>query len=192
MVDPLAKARGRALRGVADRRLARCRPCIPFGSGTRCIAIYNRGGGFFTMETEITLHVNGTAYRLTVDTRTTLLDALRERLGLTGTKKGCDHGQCGACTLLLAGRRVTSCLALAVAHQDEEILTIERLATAGVATAGVAGEALHPPQQAVIAHHAFQRGSFTPAHLSSPVGMPPRAAAAWPHAATSPLAAPPV
>ncbi|HZC79226.1 MAG TPA: 2Fe-2S iron-sulfur cluster-binding protein, partial [Ktedonobacterales bacterium] len=75
------------------------------------------------MELEITLNVNGTAQRLWVDTRTTLLDALRERLGLTGTKKGCDHGQCGACTILVDGRRINSCLALAVSHDGAEILT---------------------------------------------------------------------
>jgi xanthine dehydrogenase YagT iron-sulfur-binding subunit len=80
------------------------------------------------IEMEITLQVNGMACRVSVDTRTTLLDALRERLGLTGAKKGCDHGQCGACTILLDGRRVNSCLALAVAHQGADIVTIEGLA----------------------------------------------------------------
>src|SRR5690349_16418334 len=77
------------------------------------------------MDLEITLRVNGATYQLSVDTRTTLLDALRERLGLTGPKKGCDHGQCGACTVLLDGRRVNSCLALAVAHQDAQIVTVD-------------------------------------------------------------------
>ena len=83
------------------------------------------------MDLEITLRVNGATYQLSVDTRTTLLDALRERLGLTGPKKGCDHGQCGACTVLLDGRRVNSCLALAVAHQDARIVTVEGLAEGG-------------------------------------------------------------
>ena len=112
------------------------------------------------MELEITLRVNGAAHRLTVDTRTTLLDALRERLGLTGAKKGCDHGQCGACTVLLDGRRVNSCLALAVAYQGAEIVTIEGLAHDGQ---------LHPLQQAFIAHDAFQCGYCTPGQILSAV-----------------------
>jgi xanthine dehydrogenase YagT iron-sulfur-binding subunit len=132
------------------------------------------------MELEITLRVNGTAHRLAVDTRTTLLDALRERLGLTGTKKGCDHGQCGACTVLLDGRRVISCLALAVAHQDAEIVTIEGLADGGQ---------LHPLQRAFIAHDAFQCGYCTPGQLCSAVGMLREAAAGWPSAVTADLSA---
>ena len=98
------------------------------------------------MDLSITLQVNGAAHQLFIDTRTTLLDALRERLGLTGPKKGCDHGQCGACTVLLDGRRVNSCLALAVARQGAEIITIEGLAD---------DENLHPLQRSFIEHDAF-------------------------------------
>ena len=112
---------------------------------------------------EISLRVNGTEHRLDVDPRTSLLDLLRERLALTGTKKGCDHGQCGACTVLLDGRRANSCLALAVAHDGAEVTTVEGLA-------GPDGQ-LHPLQQAFIEHDAFQCGYCTPGQLCSAVGM---------------------
>src|SRR5260370_928069 len=114
------------------------------------------------MDVAITLQVNGATHHLSVDTRTTLLDALRERLGITGPKKGCDHGQCGACTILLDGRRANSCLLLAVAHQGAEIVTIEGLAADG--------DQLHPLQHAFIAHDAFQCGYFTPAPICSASG----------------------
>jgi xanthine dehydrogenase YagT iron-sulfur-binding subunit len=110
-----------------------------------------------------------------VDTRTTLLDALRERLGNTSPKKGCDHGQCGACTVLLDGRRALSCLALAVAHQDAVIVTAAGLATA---------DGLHPVQRAFIAHDAFQCGYCTPGQVVSAVGMLNEVAAGWPSAVT--------
>jgi len=128
----------------------------------------------------VTLRVNGSEHRLVLDTRTTLLDALRERLGITGPKKGCDHGQCGACTVLLDGRRVNSCLALAVAHQQVDIVTIEGLA---------AGEDLHPLQQAFIAHDGFQCGYCTPGQLCSAVGMLREAEAGWPSAVSADVAA---
>ena len=113
-------------------------------------------------EMEMTLKINGQPQTVKVDPRTSLLDALRERLHLTGTKKGCDQGQCGACTVLVNGRRELSCLSLAVMHQGDEIQTVEGLAQ---------GEQLHPLQQAFIDHDAFQCGYCTPGQLMSALGL---------------------
>jgi xanthine dehydrogenase YagT iron-sulfur-binding subunit len=130
--------------------------------------------------TTITLDVNGSAETLEIDTRATLLDVLRERLALTGTKKGCDRGQCGACTILLDGRRVVSCLALAVAHDGARLTTIEGLAD---------GEQLHPLQQAFVDHDALQCGYCTPGQICSAAGMLEEARAGWPSAVTADLTA---
>src|SRR5579859_1082209 len=133
------------------------------------------------MDLEITLRVNGAAHPLVIDTRMTLLDALRERLAITGPKKGCDHGQCGACTILVDGRRANSCLMLAVAHEDEELTTIEGLAGDG--------GSLHPMQAAFIAHDAFQCGYCTPGQICSAVGMLREVEAGWPSAVSADLTA---
>jgi xanthine dehydrogenase YagT iron-sulfur-binding subunit len=115
------------------------------------------------MNVSISLTVNGVRREVALeDPRVTLLDLLREHLDLTGTKKGCDRGQCGACTVLVDGRRINSCLALAVSHDDAEILTIE-----GVASGGE----LHPVQAAFIAHDGFQCGFCTPGQIMSAIGL---------------------
>jgi xanthine dehydrogenase YagT iron-sulfur-binding subunit len=130
----------------------------------------------------LSLTINGAAHDLTLDTRTTLLDLLREHLGLTGAKKGCDHGQCGSCTVLLDGRRIKSCLALAVAHDGAEVTSIEGLAD---------GDAMHPIQAAFIEHDAFQCGYCTPGQILSAVAMLDEAREGWPSFATADVRAEP-
>lgn len=115
-----------------------------------------------SQEVSITLQINGKAVPMTVEPRVSLLDALREHAGLTGTKKGCDHGQCGACTVHVEGRRVLSCLTLAVMHPGQKITTIEGLAE---------GENLHPMQTAFLAHDGFQCGFCTPGQIMSAVAL---------------------
>jgi xanthine dehydrogenase YagT iron-sulfur-binding subunit len=122
-----------------------------------------------------TLTINGDEHALTIDTRTSLLDLLREQLGLTGAKKGCDHGQCGACTVLIDGRRANPCLALAVAHDGAEIVTVEGLAD---------GDELSALQQAFVDHDALQCGYCTPGQLCSATGMLREVAEGWPSAVT--------
>ena len=114
------------------------------------------------MTSKVSFNVNGTVRHLDVDTRTTLLDALREHLHLTGTKKGCDHGQCGACTVMVDGQRINSCLSLAVMHEGDEVTTIEGLGTP---------DHLHPMQAAFVKHDGYQCGYCTPGQICSAVGV---------------------
>jgi xanthine dehydrogenase YagT iron-sulfur-binding subunit len=131
---------------------------------------------------KVSLNVNGTLRELELDTRTTLLDSLREHLQLTGSKKGCDQGQCGACTVLVNGRRVTSCLTLAVMHQGSTITTIE----------GLGGpENLHPMQAAFVKHDGYQCGYCTPGQICSAVGVLGEIKAGIPSHVTGDLAAQP-
>ena len=134
-----------------------------------------------TKNAEIALTVNGRVRQLDLDPRTSLLDALREHLHLTGTKKGCDHGQCGACTVLINGRRINSCLTLAVMHEGDEIVTIEGLGSP---------QALHPLQAAFIERDGFQCGYCTPGQICSAVGMLAEVKAGWPSHATADVASP--
>jgi xanthine dehydrogenase YagT iron-sulfur-binding subunit len=130
---------------------------------------------------KVELQVNGRSHSLTLDPRTTLLDALREHLELTGSKKGCDHGQCGACTVLVDGRRINSCLTLAAMHDGDAITTIEGLAE---------GENLHPLQAAFIEHDGFQCGYCTSGQICSAVGMLAESRQGMPSYVTEDLAQP--
>src|SRR5512147_104365 len=130
---------------------------------------------------EMVLTVNGQARRLELDLRTSLLDALREHIHLTGTKKGCDHGQCGACTVLVNGRRINACLTLAIMHEGDEIVTIEGLGLPG---------ALHPLQAAFVEFNGFRCGYCTPGQICSAVGMLAEARAGFPSHVTPDVASP--
>ena len=130
----------------------------------------------------VTLDVNGQAHPLTLDTRTTLLDALREHLHLTGTKKGCDQGQCGACTVIVDGRRINACLTLAVMQQGASVTTIEGLGTP---------QALHPMQAAFVKHDGYQCGYCTPGQICSAVAVLGEIKAGVPSHASADLAAVP-
>jgi xanthine dehydrogenase YagT iron-sulfur-binding subunit len=135
-------------------------PFMPRDAASQTPEPVRSTGGDASVDLE--LHVNRRAYRVAVDPRTTLLDALREHIGLTGVKKGCDHGQCGACTVLIEDRRELSCLTLAVSLRQREVTTIEGLAASE-------GD-LHPMQQAFIDHDAFQCGYCTPGQILSAIG----------------------
>jgi xanthine dehydrogenase YagT iron-sulfur-binding subunit len=135
-----------------------------------------------TNEQNVRLTVNGRKYALDLDPRTTLLDALREHLALTGTKKGCDQGQCGACTVIVNGQRINSCLALAAMHDGDEITTIEGLAEDGD---------LHPMQAAFLHHDGFQCGYCTPGQICSAVALLAEHKAGWPSHVTADVATTP-
>src|SRR5260221_1463716 len=130
----------------------------------------------------VSFDVNGRRCELDVDIRTTLLDALREHLHLTGSKKGCDHGQCGACTVIVDGRRINACLALAVMHEGQAITTIEGLGTPGN---------LHPMQAAFVTHDGYQCGYCTPGQICSAVAMLDEIKAGIPSHASADLTVPP-
>jgi xanthine dehydrogenase YagT iron-sulfur-binding subunit len=130
----------------------------------------------------VTLTVNGRRYAVDLDPRTTLLDALREHFGLTGSKKGCDQGQCGACTIIVNGQRINSCLALAVMHDGDEITTIEGLAEEGT---------LDPMQAAFVRHDGFQCGYCTPGQICSAVALLSEHDAGWPSYVTADVATAP-
>lgn len=129
----------------------------------------------------VTIEVNGAPRRLQLDTRTTLLDALREHMKLSGSKKGCDHGQCGACTVLVNGVRINSCLTLAVMHEGDKVTTIEGLGTP---------DKLHPMQAAFVEHDGYQCGYCTPGQICSAVGVLGEIAAGVPSHASADLEAP--
>jgi xanthine dehydrogenase YagT iron-sulfur-binding subunit len=131
----------------------------------------------------VSLEINGQLRTLELDTRTTLLDALRKHLHLTGTKKGCDHGQCGACTVLINGRRINSCLTLAVMHQGDKITSIEGLGSP---------QHMHPMQAAFVKHDGFQCGYCTPGQICSAVGMLDELKRGTPSHVTSDLMAQPL
>ena len=130
---------------------------------------------------ELRLSVNGREHDLRLDSRVTLLDALREHLNLTGTKKGCDHGQCGACTVLVEGRRINSCLSLALMHAGDEITTIEGIGAA---------DNLHPLQAAFVAEDGYQCGYCTPGQICSALGMIEEFRKGWPSHVSESLDAP--
>ena len=134
-----------------------------------------------TTQYPVRVVVNGVAHRVMLDPRVTLLDLLREHLHLTGTKKGCDHGQCGACTVLVNGRRINSCLTFAVMHEGDEVVTIGGLGSPN---------SLHPLQAAFVERDGFQCGYCTPGQICSAVGMLAEAKAGWPSHATADVAAP--
>ena len=157
MSDPNDVSRRTVLAGSAAAASMAAAPAI-----AKIPTTHRKASARMTSTMQVSLTVNGQAETLTLDPRVTLLDALREHLHLTGSKKGCDHGQCGACTVMVNGRRINSCLTLAVMHDGDEITTIEGLGSP---------EKLHPMQAAFVKHDGFQCGYCTPGQICSSVAM---------------------
>jgi xanthine dehydrogenase YagT iron-sulfur-binding subunit len=153
------------------------------GQPQAALAADSPDGGGSVGPVTVELRINGRPQSLTLDPRTTLLDALREHLALTGTKKGCDQGQCGACTVIVNGQRINSCLTLAVMHANDEITTIEGLAK---------DNDLHPMQAAFVRHDGFQCGYCTPGQICSAVALLAEHKAGWPSYVTADVATAPV
>lgn len=147
-------------------------------AGAATTAAAQTGGNEMSLTSKLSFNVNGKSHDIEVDNRTTLLDALREHLHLTGTKKGCDHGQCGACTVIVEGRRINSCLTLALMHDGDKVTTIEGLGQPGN---------LHPMQAAFVKHDGFQCGYCTPGQICSGVTVLEEIKANIPSHATSDL-----
>lgn len=167
-LDELLIFGGRSTRRKFLQRVAATGAAITFGPGLlrfggpqNALAVSASTAASPIAPMPMKLKINGKEFALSLDPRTSLLDTLREHLNLTGSKKGCDHGQCGACTVLVNGRRINSCLSLAVTHEGDEITTIEGLAN---------GDELHPMQAAFLEHDGFQCGYCTPGQICSAVG----------------------
>jgi xanthine dehydrogenase YagT iron-sulfur-binding subunit len=181
------------MNGLSDITLTR-RGLLAMGAGSATAAALPQGSvaqssgpgpstpGGPVPTARVTLQVNGATHALELDTRTTLLDALREHLHLTGSKKGCDHGQCGACTVIVDGRRINSCLSLAVMNEGRSVTTIEGLGKPG---------SLHPMQAAFVKHDGYQCGYCTPGQICSAVAMLGEIQAGTPSHASADLTAPP-
>jgi xanthine dehydrogenase YagT iron-sulfur-binding subunit len=157
---PTISRRGVLVAGASAATLAVSPDTLAASTGTATPSPAAPSGSVPTAA--VSLEVNGTRHDLRLDTRTTLLDTLREHLHLTGTKKGCDHGQCGACTVIVDGRRINSCLTLAVMHPGSKVTTIEGLGTP---------ERMHPMQAAFVKHDGYQCGYCTPGQICSAVGV---------------------
>ncbi|SFQ23048.1 2Fe-2S iron-sulfur cluster-binding protein [Ralstonia sp. NFACC01] len=181
---PARPSRRGFLQSAAAAASAFALPHEPAGAGTSASAPARPAA--LAPARPVSLNINGKPYALSLEPRVTLLDALREVLGLTGTKKGCDRGQCGACTVLVNGRRINSCLTLAIMHEGEAITTVEGLAHAHEGV--VDRTALHPVQTAFLEHDAFQCGYCTPGQICSAVAVLDEARRGMPSTVTSPAA----